>query len=785
VNTRRRKTPAAGAGGTAEASWRDRSLVRLRVRPGATYVSSDRTVLATDDDGVLAPELDRGLFVDETRLLSRYRYLIDGVPPQAVSASNVSQRSWLGYYIAAAPGGPTERERDPISGAAQEAVELRLSRYVGGGMHEDVDLTNFARWAVQLRLELELDSDFADQAETGGDRRQSGRRSSTWMAGDATWDLITTYQAEHRYDHQGETGVARISRGLTIRFSDATSAPRRRGRRIRFDVSLAPGDAWHCCVDFIPELDGRRLPPRYRCRSFDAPDNPYERRTAEFLNDATRFSSGESSTLASTVVGALEQGKRDLAALRLFDLDTGERAWTVAAGLPLYVSLFGRDTLTVAWEAAPVTTDIMRGTLPVLAACQGRRVDDWRDEQPGRMLHEAHPGPLATLNFTPLGRSYGSLTTSGFYPFVVAQLWHWTADKALVQPFIDPAVAALKWLEDCSDRDRDGFFDYRTRSTMGTENQGWKDSGDALVHADGAEVMAPIATCEEQGIAYAAMLNLAEVLWWFDRHDEAKRLYEQAVRLKQRFNDDFWMEDEGTFAMALDRDGRQVRSIGSNALHCIATGIADKDLVPRALDRLFARDMFSGWGVRTLSSEHPSYNPYAYHRGTVWPVEHGPFAVGAYRYGCHDSVEQICRAQFETAALFDHCRLPECIAGHQRDQDHPFPAVYPAANSPQAWSATTVYTLLQAMLGLQPFAPFGMLFIDPFLPQWLPEITISKMKVAEAVVSLRFFRKPNGQSDYEVLDKRGALHVIRQPSPWSLTASFAERTKDILTSLVH
>lgn len=761
-----------------------RSLIRLRPRAGTTYVSSDRTVLATRDDGVLVPELDRGLFVDETRLLSRWRWLIDGIPPQAVSSSNIAQHSWLGYFIAPAPGGHAEQGRDPISGTAQEAVELRLSRYVGGGMHEDVDLTNFARWPVRLTLQLEIGSDFADQAETGGDRRQKGSRSSVWTTGDGVWDLTTTYEASHRYDHQGETGIATIHRGLTVRFAHATTPPRRRRNRVSFDVSLAPGEAWHCCVDLIPELESRRL-PRYGCRSSEAPDNPYARRTAIFLDEATRFSSVESGTLAPVVIGALEQGKHDLAALRLFDLDVGERAWTPAAGLPLYVALFGRDTLTAAWEAAPVSVDLMRGTLPVLADWQGKEVNDWRDEQPGRMLHEAHDGPLAALNFNPQGRSYGSLTTSGFYPFVVAQLWHWTADKALVQPFIDPAVKAIQWLRTCSDRDHDGFFDYQTRSTMGTDNQGWKDSGDALVHADGSPAKTPIATCEEQGIAFAAMLNMAEVLVWFGRRDEAKHLYDDAVELKKRFNDAFWMEDEGAFAMALERGGRQVRSIGSNALHCVATGIADKALVPRTLDRLMAPDMFSGWGVRTLSSEHPSYNPYSYHRGTVWPVEHGPLAVGAYRYGCHERVEQVCRAQFETAALFDHFRLPECIAGHQRDQEHPFPAIYPAANSPQAWSATTVYTLLQAMLGLQPFAPTRMLFIDPFLPPWLPEITLTGLRVADATVSLRFFRKPDGPSDYEVLDKRGSLHVIRQPSPWSLTADFGERAKDILAGVVH
>jgi glycogen debranching enzyme len=485
--------------------------------------------------------------------------------------------------------------------------------------------------------------------------------------------------------------------------------------------------------------------------------------------------------LAPVVLDALARARRDLVALRLPRFDQGDRAWTVAAGLPMYVALFGRDTLTVAWEAALLGPELMRGTLPVLADLQGTTVDDWRDEQPGRMLHEAHTGPLEQLHFNPKGRYYGAHTTSAFYPFVVAQLWHWTADRDQVGPLIEPALKALKWLEAWVGPA--GFHRYQTRSVQGVENQGWKDSGDGIVYDDGSQVAAPIATCEEQGLVYAAQVNFAEVLWMFGRHDEARQLFRTAQDLKRRFNDVYWMESEGFIAMALDSKQRPVRSIGSNALHCVATGIVDEDHVPRIMERLFAPDMFSGWGIRTLSSDHPAYNPYAYHRGTVWPVEHGPFAVGAYRYGLHDQVEQICRAQFEAAALFEHHRLPECFSGHARDDDHPFPALYPAANSPQAWSATTVFTLLQALLGLQPFAPFRMLFIDPHLPPWLPEITLRRLRVADVELSIRFFRKHDGQSDYEVLEQRGTLHVIRQPSPWSLTANYGERLKDLLSSL--
>jgi glycogen debranching enzyme len=491
-----------------------------------------------------------------------------------------------------------------------------------------------------------------------------------------------------------------------------------------------------------------------------------------------------SGTLSPVVVGALEQAKRDLAALRLSDLDAGERAWTTAAGLPVYISLFGRDTLTASWQAAMATRELMPGTLSALARLQGSEVNDWRDEEPGKMLHQAERGPLAMLNLNPLARYYGSITTSGFYPVVVSELWHWTGDKDLVRPFLDPAFKALRWLDESADRDGDGFYEYQTRSEQGVRNQGWKDSGDAIVHEDGSQAETPIATCEEQGFIYLAKLHLSELLWWLDEKDEARRLYHEASELKKRFNDAFWMEDAGFFAMGLDRRKQKIRAIGSNAGHCLAAGIVDEELVQRTAHRLFEEDMFSGWGIRTLSSRNPAFNPYSYHRGSVWPVEQASFAVGFVRYGLHDWVERISRAQFEAASLFDFFRLPELFTGHPRDAAHPFPAHYPNANSPQAWSASAVWCLVQSLLGLYPYAPLNLLLLDPHLPEWLPEISVLNLHVGSAVVDLRFRRARNGESDYDVLDKRGPLHVVRQPSPWSLTATFGERLKDALSSLV-
>jgi glycogen debranching enzyme len=743
-------------------------LVRINARPDTIYLSHGRTVLATRRDGFLLEESGQGLFVHETRLLSRYRYLIDGEPPTPNVLSNVEQHSWLGYYIAPLPGmppAPPDRGSGQIPAVSQQTLELRVSRFAGEGIHEDLDLTNFGTFPTSFELAIEIDGDFADLVETGEKRIQRGRLRRRWSAAKSVLDL--DYVARH--------GKLQIHRGVAIRFRGAR--PRYRDKIIRFRLKLAPKQSWHICIDFEPRIDGTRMRPIHRCRDFFRP--------IPFMRKSTRFESSSKPSLASAVVGALEQARYDLAALRLFDLDTSRDAWTMAAGLPMYIALYGRDSLTASWQAGLLGPEMMRGTLNTLAKYRGRRNDDWRDEQPGRMIHEMHTGPLSALNINPRARSFSSLTTSALYPFIVAELWHWTGDKAVIKPLIEPAMAALRWLDRSADLDGDGFYEYKTRSSaQGVRNQGWKDSDDAIVDDAGRLVDPPIATCEEQGFVYISKLHFSEVLWWFGRRAEARKLFGQAEELKRRFNEAFWDKDERYFVLGLDSRKQPIRSVTSNAAHCVATAICDSDRVEAVADRLFRSDLFTGWGIRTLSSDHPSFNPYSYHRGSVWPVEHGTFALGFMRYGLHDRAQQIARAQFEAVQHFDFDRLPELFSGHARDEDHPFPAVYPNANTPQAWSASSVYSLLQAMLGLYPYAPLKMLIVDPHLPEWLPEITLRDLRVGRARTTIRFYRKKSGASTYKVLEQRGTLHVIRQPTPWSLTATFAERLRDWLTSLL-
>ncbi len=534
-------------------------MLRLRSRSKTLHVSQGRSVLETDNDGLIPPDSAYGFFVHETRLLSRYQYLIDDVAPQPVAVSNVREHSFLGYYVALPPD-RARGERDTGSGemeeVSQQTIEPRVSRYVGGGLHEDLDLTNFTQQEVRLTFSILAAADFIDRDELHAGRKQFGKLTSDWRqnpAGD--WELLYDYVAEHAYDWQGERGIASLHRGVILRFKKTHPCPQYQNGRLSFDLLLAPHATWHACIDVVAQIESNILEPGYSCRSFDSADSQYDSLRNAFLGESARFRYPTAETLSPVIAEALEQAKEDLAALRLHDLDHGPHSWTLAAGLPIYISLFGRDTLTTSWQSAILGPEMMKGTLTELAAWQGTKDDPWRDEQPGKMLHEAHTGPLARLQFNPRARYYGAMTTSAFYPVAVSELWHWTGDKELIAPLIEPALRALNWLDQYTNLHGDGFHYYLTRSVQGMRNQAWKDSGDAVVYEDGTQVEPPIATCEEQGFAYAAKLQFAEVLWWFDRKEDARRLYHEAQEFKKRFNERFWMTERKFVAFGLDSFG--------------------------------------------------------------------------------------------------------------------------------------------------------------------------------------------------------------------------------------
>src|SRR5438552_10739622 len=317
-----------------------------------------------------------GLFVSRTRLLSVYRYLVDGKPPKANVVGNVKQHSWLGYYIELPPhwvGNGKDQGSGQMEEISEEKIELRVSRHVGQGIHEALDFTNFTQQLTSFHFELELDADFADQAELQqGKREQQGNVQREWrQTRDGLWELSFDYSLEHPYSHQGNAGVARLRRALAVRIARSDSPPSYSEGRITFPVALSPRGTWHACIQFIPSIEGHKTSPQDGCKSFFEETSPTDRLRESFLRTATKFRAPVSGKLTSVVVALLERAKEDLVALRLYDLDHRDDAWVMAAGLPLYVALFGRDTLTASWEAALLGPEMMRGTLADLPRCPG------------------------------------------------------------------------------------------------------------------------------------------------------------------------------------------------------------------------------------------------------------------------------------------------------------------------------------------------------------------------------------------------------------------------------
>lgn len=757
----------------------DGDLIKIRPRTDTAQVSRGRTVLVSDAHGEIDPERAiEGLYVYRTRMLGRYGWKMNGKKPEFSCSSNIQQSSWMGYYIQT----PENCKETPsgMCNPLEETIELQLTRSVGEGMHEDVHLSNHTLVSARVKLELEFEFQFVSQKEVEGDRKQKGQLQVDWKQPQpSVWELMGDYRVQHEYDHQGNRGVAEMHRGLKLRVEKASSAPEYSENKITFQVELPPHGEWHACLSWLACVEDHWLPLSAQCPQTKS--NEWNKRRAEFFSSATDFSLPHGDDLTSTVARVLHRARLDMGDLRFYDLDS-PGGIAIAAGIPNYMEIFGRDTEASAWQSSMLSSAFLRGTLNVLNGKGAVERNAWRDAEPGRLPHELHTDPLAVLNFTPQALDFGSVSASFLFPLVVSELWHWTGDKEAVQTYLETAMRAIEWADRYS-LDSTSFYRYKTHSDQGVKNQGWKDSGDAIVYPDGSQVQAPIGTCEMQGFMYAAKLHFSELLWSFGEHEVAKRLYREAHDLKQRFNEKFWMEEEGYFAMGIDAQGELIRSVASDPGQCLAAGIVDESRVKRVAARMMKADMFSGWGVRTLSAEHPAFNPFSYHRGSVWPVTNAMFVLAFSRYGLHGEMHELAKAIFEAAELFEFNRLPEVFGGHQRTSDNPFPGLYTKANWPQAWTASSSFTVLQSLIGIYPYAPENVLFVDPHLPHWLPEITVTNLRVGKASVSLNFVLGSEGRTDYKIVDLEGPLHIVRQPSPWSVTSGWAERISDFARSM--
>jgi glycogen debranching enzyme len=726
--------------------------VQLRARAGQHFTYSGRSVLITDLAGRL-PEADPyGLYVDNTRILSRFEVTIDGKAPSPVSASPAGADAYLSY------------EELPKTGSVpKESVYLETVHFVGEGMRTILRLRSFAAQAVSGDLAIKVAADFADSEEAERrERQQTADTETIWS--DAERELRI------RYSHP------RLDRSVAIRVERSPAPAAWLDGALVVPIRLKSRESLDLELAIEPIFDGDRSSCTPR-RSFAETSAPLEWLRRTLADEMPRLTSSN-----ATVTRAWETATRDLASLP-YGLPDGPA--TPIAGLPLYLQFFGRDSLTIGWQALMATPKLLRDSMLANAAWRGRRINDWLDEEPGKMIHQARGGPLSVLGINPHLRYYGDWATPPDFLIMLGQYLAWTADVDTIRALLPAARDALDWCERYGDPDRDGFIEYDTRSEKGVKNQGWKDSEDAIVDEQGAIVPNPIATSELQAYLYAALQQAALAFGATGDVSFARELLGRATTLKRRFNGAFWMPELGAYALGLDANKRQIRSIGSNDGHLLASGIVPPERGRQVARRLMQPDLFSGWGIRTLSADHPAFNPFSYHRGSVWPVEQGTIAFGLARYGCWGELHRLAEGVFASTDLFIENRLPEVIGGVQRDHDHPHPGIYPKSCEPQGWSASAIVMLIQSLLAMVAVAPLGVLVVDPHLPPWLPDLRLEGLRVGGALVDLEFRRARSGRTAYRVLRRRGWVRVVRQPPPQSHRSGAFGRTWAALSSAVR
>jgi glycogen debranching enzyme len=660
----------------------------LTILDGSTFCISD-------DRGDIAAETN-GFFAHDTRFLSRLVLRVGGASPLLLSSGRV-EHFQAAFYLrnGIAPGLP------------RDAMSIARERFIGTGMQERISLRNESIERLEVEVALEAEADFADIISV---------KLHDFSLGDPELAEPLPPPAPTTYDEaRGEVSIVDPRGDLTTRL--VLSKPGRLDDgAMKFGLSLEPHERWDLTVDVLPSLDGK-------------PE------IAELL-DEERETAGDVAAAwtlrVPRVRGGWESLRRsfdrsiaDLAALRM---RTGEyRRPLFAAGMPWFMTVFGRDTSITSLQTLVLGPEIAIGALEALTELQAHVEDPAIDAEPGKIVHEVREGRCAETWFP---RYYGSVDSTPLYLVLLAETWRWTDDASLARRLREPALLALEWIDRYGDRDGDGFVEYSRRVDHGLANQSWKDSGDSQRFNDGRFAEAPIAAVEVQGYVYAAKRGLAELAREVWREPGlAERLDREADDLRTRFDEAFWLDERGGFyALALDGKKQPLDTKSSNMGHLLWSGIVLPERVAKTVDQLMSEELWTGWGIRTMASDAAAFNPISYHNGTVWPHDSALAAWGLARHGYVAEARRIGRALIEAAAHFDWS-LPEVFAGYARDET-PFPIAYPTAARPQAWAAGTPILLVRVLLGLEPDRERQRLVstVTDELPSWLDGLRIEGVR---------------------------------------------------------
>lgn len=696
----------------------------------ALVIRERDTFLLTDEHGNIprGNVQGLGLYRSDTRHLSTYSFHVQGGPPVVLLST-----AELGFAMEQVL--TNARMETPEGRIVQRgSVEFHRQRVIADVLEETVRVTNFNPFPVTLELWFDLDADFADIFEVRGQpRSRRGQMLPTIVREDT---IVYSY-----------IGLDQRRRETRVSFNPNPASISPSGARFALNL----GRRETVVLQVVVAADHSRTPRRRnRFDAVAADYNAWMQGCARITTDNEFFNR------------VLERSFADLRML-LSETPNGERY--PAAGTPWFDTLFGRDSCIVSLQFLPYRPDLARQTLKVLAAHQGVTRDPWRDEEPGKILHELRVDEMSASGELPYAPYYGSVDSTPLYLMLAAEYYNWTGDLRTLHSLQGAILAALGWIDVYGDIDHDDYVEYEKRSARGLVNQGWKDSWDAIMHAEGPLATPPITLVEVQGYVYAARRGIARVLSALGLREEAERQLHKAQALRRRFNRDFWLPQERYYALALDGDGRPCASIASNPGHALWTGIVRRAYAEDVVRRLLSNELFSGWGIRTLSTGNIRYNPIGYHNGTVWPHDNAICAMGFKVYGFEEEVNELATALFDAACTFPYYRLPELFGGQPRTA-HGAPVPYPVACRPQAWAAGSFPMILQAMLGLRADAPNRQLrIVRPTLPYWLDHVQVRGLRVGRGYVDLRFFRR-RGKTAVEVTDSAGGISVV-QPGRWS------------------
>lgn len=706
---------------------------------GKQYNAVRRTIkhnnifLVTDDNGNVISEnmSGHGLYLGDTRFLSRLECRINDSYPVILSSSTETGHS----SVIIGTNLKIKDNKIPEIFIPQETIQIKRESIICGSYFETITLANYNQYEVGIKIELLFEADFQDIFEVRNIKAIDNRKEKP--------PVITSQNI--KYPYTDSTGAYQETE---ISFNSCNPSQIEPGKAT-FELVLPPNSKKE--VKYTINLKSTAsLSKKITAEDFSEAFMLNTQETKEWYNIISSFKTDN-----EDFYEMIQRSQKDLNML------TTKAVWGeyISAGIPWFTTLFGRDSIIAARQALILTPVLAKNVLETLAKFQGKQVNEWREEEPGKILHEVRFGELARSNKIPHSPYYGTVDATPLWLILLYEYFKWTNDIETLENLWQNAISCLHWMDNYALYN--GFASYIKKSPEGLANQAWKDSGDSYMHIDGSLAEPPIASVEVQGYFYLAKVRMARLATYMGDSNLASKLVSEAAEFKQRFHRAFWVEDTGFYALALDKYGNQLKTISSNVGHLLETGILEPYYQETVAQRLFQYDMFSGWGIRTLSYNSISYNPMSYHNGSIWPHDNSIIANGLSRSGNSDLVIKIMTAMFESARLMYYKRLPELFCGFTRQYEMQNPPVsYPVACIPQAWAAGSTFLLIKAMLNIEPDAQAKKLrILNPQLPEWLNYLEIKDLKVGSASVGIEF-RKTGRGLVIDVFDKTGKLDVI-------------------------